>query len=133
VDSNNIKVPTGSMFELLDRNSAGNTTTLRIILQLLTPTSGSIVYNGKSIGYHMTDQIGYLPEERGLQPKLKVSEQILYLAELKGMSKKDADKALNYWLERFKVTENKFKKIEKMSKGNQQKIQMIASIIHNPE
>src|SRR5699024_2814665 len=91
VESINIKVRTGSMFGCLGGNGAGKTTTCRMILQLLTPTSGSILYNGKSIGYHMTDQIGYLPEERGLHPKLKVSEQILYLAELKGMSKKDAD------------------------------------------
>ncbi|CAD2080640.1 Daunorubicin/doxorubicin resistance ATP-binding protein DrrA [Jeotgalicoccus aerolatus] len=81
----------------------------------------------------MTDSIGYLPEERGLHPKLTVFEQIIYLAELKGMSKKDANSALDYWLDRFKVTENKFKKIEKLSKGNQQKIQLIASIIHNPK
>src|SRR5699024_10030072 len=101
VDSINIKVPTGSMYGFLVSNGAGKATTFRMILQLLTQTSGSMLYNGKSIGYHMTDQIGYLPEERGLHPKLKVSEQVLYLAELKCMSKKDAGKALDYWLERF--------------------------------
>lgn len=133
VDSININVPDGSMYGFLGGNGAGKTTTFRMILKLLTPTEGSILYNGETIGYHMTDSIGYLPEERGLHPKLTVSEQIIYLAELKGMSKKDANSALDYWLDRFKVTENKFKKIEKLSKGNQQKIQLIASIIHNPK
>ena len=133
VDSININVPSGSMYGFLGGNGAGKTTTFRMILQLLTPTSGSILYKGKKIGYDMTNSIGYLPEERGLHPKLTVKEQVLYLAELKGMSRKEADQALDYWLERFKVTENKTKKIEKLSKGNQQKIQLIASIIHNPE
>ena len=122
VDSININVPDGSMYGFLGGNGAGKTTTFRMILKLLTPTEGSILYNGETIGYHMTDSIGYLPEERGLHPKLTVSEQIIYLAELKGMSKKDANSALDYWLDRFKVTENKFKKIEKLAKGNQQQI-----------
>lgn len=133
VDSINIHVPKGSMYGFLGGNGAGKTTTFRMILKLLTPTSGSILYDGETVGYHMTDKIGYLPEERGLHPKLTVTEQIIYLAELKGMSTKSANEALDYWLDRFKVTENKFKKIEKLSKGNQQKIQLIASIIHNPE
>lgn len=87
-----------------------------MILQLLTPTSGSILYKGKKIGYDMTNSIGYLPEERGLHPKLTVKEQVLYLAELKGMSRKEADQALDYWLERFKVTENKTKKLKNYQK-----------------
>lgn len=133
VDSININVPSGSMYGFLGGNGAGKTTTFRMILQLLTPTEGTILYNGDKIGYHMTNKIGYLPEERGLHPKLTVKEQVIYLAELKGMSRKAANEALDYWLDRFKVTENKVKKIEKLSKGNQQKIQLIASIIHNPE
>lgn len=132
VDNVNISVPAGEMLGFLGGNGAGKTTTFRMILGLLSKTSGSITYNGKSIDYSVTDRIGYLPEERGLNPKLKVSEQIQYLAQLKGMKKKDIDKALNYWLNRFQVPENKHKKIEDLSKGNQQKIQLIGAIIHNP-
>ena len=133
VDDINIEVPTGSMYGFLGGNGAGKTTTFRMLLGLLTPTAGNITYNDKKIDYSMTDKIGYLPEERGLHPKLQVDEQIQYLAKLKGMKKADIDKQLDFWLEEFEVPENKQKKIEKLSKGNQQKIQLIASIIHEPE
>lgn len=132
VDNVNISVPAGEMLGFLGGNGAGKTTTFRMILGLLSKTAGIITYNGKPIDYSVTDKIGYLPEERGLNPKLKVSEQIQYLAQLKGMNKKDIDKALDYWLDRFDVPENKNKKIEDLSKGNQQKIQLIGAIIHNP-
>ena len=133
VDDINIEVPSGSMYGFLGGNGAGKTTTFRMLLGLLTPTDGEITYNDQTIGYAMTDKIGYLPEERGLHPKLQVDEQIQYLAKLKGMKKADIDKQLDFWLEEFEVPENKQKKIEKLSKGNQQKIQLIASIIHEPE
>ncbi len=133
VDSINIEVPAGSMYGFLGGNGAGKTTTFRMLLGLLTPTAGEITYNGRAIGYDMTDRIGYLPEERGLHPKLQVDEQIQYLARLKGMKKQEIDRQLDYWLEEFEVPENKQKRIEKLSKGNQQKIQLIASIIHEPE
>src|SRR5699024_380058 len=84
----NINVPSGSMYGFLGGNGAGKTTTFRMILQLLTPTSGSILYKGKKIGYDMTNSIGYLPEERGLHQKLTVKEQVLYLAELKDMTRR---------------------------------------------
>lgn len=132
VDNINISVPAGEMLGFLGGNGAGKTTTFRMILGLLSKTTGTITYNGKPIDYSVTDKIGYLPEERGLNPKLKVNEQIQYLAQLKGMKKKDIDKALDYWLNRFEVPENKNKKIEDLSKGNQQKIQLIGAIIHNP-
>ncbi|WP_414052076.1 ABC transporter ATP-binding protein [Macrococcus animalis] len=132
VDDVNISVPAGEMLGFLGGNGAGKTTTFRMILGLLSKSNGKITYNGKPIDYSVTDSIGYLPEERGLNPKLKVSEQIQYLAQLKGMKKKDIDKALDYWLNRFEVPENKNKKIEDLSKGNQQKIQLIGAIIHNP-
>lgn len=132
VDNVNISVPAGEMLGFLGGNGAGKTTTFRMILGLLSKSSGTITYNGKPIDYSVTDTIGYLPEERGLNPKLKVSEQIQYLAQLKGMKKKEIDKALDYWLNRFEVPENKNKKIEDLSKGNQQKIQLIGAIIHNP-
>ena len=132
VDDLNVEIPEGEIFGLLGGNGAGKTTTFRIILGLLNATEGNVLYNGKKIDYSVTDYIGYLPEERGLHPKLKVREQIQYLGKLKGMSGKEVDKQLDYWLEKFEVPENKNKKIEKLSKGNQQKIQVIASIIHNP-
>ncbi|MCE4956692.1 ABC transporter ATP-binding protein [Macrococcoides caseolyticum] len=132
VDNVNISVPAGEMLGFLGGNGAGKTTTFRMILGLLSKSSGTITYNGKPIDYSVTDSIGYLPEERGLNPKLKVYEQIQYLAKLKGMKKKEIDKALDYWLERFEVPENKNKKIEDLSKGNQQKIQLIGAIIHSP-
>lgn len=121
VDNVNIEVPQGEMLGFLGGNGAGKTTTFRMILGLLEKSSGTITFDGKPINYSMTDNIGYLPEERGLNPKLKVSEQIQYLARLKGMKKSEVDKALDYWLERFEVPENKHKKIEELSKGNQQK------------
>lgn len=133
VDNVNIEVPQGEMLGFLGGNGAGKTTTFRMILGLLEKSSGTITFDGKPINYSMTDNIGYLPEERGLNPKLKVSEQIQYLARLKGMKKSEVDKALDYWLERFEVPENKHKKIEELSKGNQQKIQLIGAIIHNPQ
>lgn len=133
VDNINIEVPGGSMYGFLGGNGAGKTTTFRMLLGLLAPTAGEITYDGKKIGYEMTDRIGYLPEERGLHPKLQVDEQIQYLARLKGMKKHEIDEQLDFWLEEFEVPENKHKKIEKLSKGNQQKIQLIASIIHEPE
>ncbi|ARQ05678.1 ABC-type uncharacterized transport system, ATPase component [Macrococcoides canis] len=133
VDNISIEVPQGEMLGFLGGNGAGKTTTFRMILGLLEKSSGTITFNGKPINYSVTDNIGYLPEERGLNPKLKVSEQIQYLARLKGMKKSEIDKALDYWLDRFKVPENKHKKIEELSKGNQQKIQLIGAIIHNPK
>lgn len=133
VDDVNLKVPAGSMYGFLGGNGAGKTTAFRMILGLLEQTEGSITYNDQTIDYNVTDRIGYLPEERGLHPKLKVDEQINYLAELKGMHKQDISARLDRWLERFEVPENRNKRIEKLSKGNQQKIQLIASIIHEPE
>lgn len=133
VDDINLTVPSGSMYGFLGGNGAGKTTTFRMILGLLEQTEGSITYENQTINYNVTNRIGYLPEERGLHPKLKVDEQIKYLGELKGMNKNDISDRLDHWLERFEVPENRNKRIEKLSKGNQQKIQLIASIIHRPE
>ncbi|TDM10420.1 ABC transporter ATP-binding protein [Macrococcus lamae] len=133
VDNLNIQVPEHEMLGFLGGNGAGKTTTFRMILGLLEKTSGSITYNGKPINYSVTDHIGYLPEERGLNPKLKVSEQINYLGQLKGMKRAEVLRELKYWLDRFEVPENMNKKIESLSKGNQQKIQLIGAIIHRPK
>jgi ABC-2 type transport system ATP-binding protein len=121
------------MFGFLGANGAGKTTTFRMILGLLDPTEGEITWNGKAIDYSTSPIIGYLPEERGLYPKLKVRDQVVYLARLRGMEKAAAVKELKVWLERFKVPEYIDKRVEELSKGNQQKIQFIASVIHKPK
>jgi ABC-2 type transport system ATP-binding protein len=133
VNNLNISIPEKEMFGFLGANGAGKTTTFRMILGILDPTEGNITWNGKKIDYSTSPYIGYLPEERGLYPKVKVNEQIAYLAKLRGMDKKEALKELDYWLERFKVPEYANKKVQELSKGNQQKIQFIASVIHKPK
>ena len=133
VDQINFTIPEKQIFGFLGANGAGKTTTFRMILGLIDASEGSITWNGKPINYSVSPIIGYLPEERGLYPKLKVSDQIVYLAELRNMKKADTLKELDYWLERFKIPDYKNKKVEELSKGNQQKIQFIASIIHKPK
>ncbi len=128
-----LSVPEQEMFGFLGANGAGKTTTFRMILGLLDQSNGEITWNGQSISYETTPEIGYLPEERGLYPKMKVSDQVVYLARLRGMKKKEILKELDWWLEKFKVPEYKNKKIEELSKGNQQKIQFIAAVIHKPK
>ncbi|MBD3108801.1 ABC transporter ATP-binding protein [Bacillus sp. AGMB 02131] len=133
VDHINFTIPEKEIFGFLGANGAGKTTTFRMILGLIDASEGSITWNGKPIDYSVSPMIGYLPEERGLYPKLKVSEQIVYLAKLRDMPKAETLKELDYWLERFKVPDYKNKRVEELSKGNQQKIQFIASIIHKPK
>ncbi|MGZ9585485.1 ABC transporter ATP-binding protein [Paenibacillus marinisediminis] len=126
-------VEEGEIYGLLGANGAGKTTTMRMVLGLIYPDEGTILYRGKPFNKELEKIFGYLPEERGLYPKVKVNEQLIYLAQLRGMSRRDADKSLKYWLERFGVPENYNKKIEELSKGNQQKIGFVASILHNPK
>ncbi|MBM4764155.1 ABC transporter ATP-binding protein [Bacillus sp. B15-48] len=133
VDHLSLKIPEQEIFGFLGANGAGKTTTFRMIIGLLEPTAGNITLNGKRIDYSTSSIIGYLPEERGLYPKLKVKDQIVYLARLRGMQKQDTLKQLDYWLERFKVPEYVDKKVEELSKGNQQKIQFLAAVIHQPK
>jgi ABC-2 type transport system ATP-binding protein len=133
VNQINFNIPENEIFGFLGANGAGKTTTFRMILGLLDLTEGSITWNGKPVDYSVSSMIGYLPEERGLYPKLKVVDQIVYLARLRGMKKATTLKELDYWLERFKVPDYKNKRVEELSKGNQQKIQFIASIIHKPK
>lgn len=133
VDHLSLEIPENELFGFLGRNGAGKTTTFRMILGILDPNDGEITWNGRKIDYSLSPEIGYLPEERGLYPKLTVKEQILYLARLRKMNKRDALKELDDWLERFKITEYKNKRVEELSKGNQQKIQFIASVIHKPK
>lgn len=133
VDGLNLNVEKGSMYGFLGANGAGKTTTFRMILGLLNPNEGQITWNNQTISYATSPEIGYLPEERGLYPKMKVEEQLIFLGELRGMKKADAKKAIDYWLERFDVSQNKSKKVEELSKGNQQKIQVIAALMHDPK
>lgn len=133
VDQLSISIPEKEMFGFLGANGAGKTTTFRMILGLLNPSSGTVTWENKPINYSTSHLVGYLPEERGLYPKLKVKDQIVYLARLRGMQKQEALKELDFWLARFRVPEYKNKKVEELSKGNQQKIQFIAAIIHKPK
>ncbi|RLD63148.1 MAG: ABC transporter ATP-binding protein [Bacteroidetes bacterium] len=133
LDDVSISINEGSIFGLLGPNGAGKTTFIRIINQITAPDSGKLfLFNNKlkaSDIYH----IGYLPEERGLYKKMKVGEQALYLAQLKGLSKKDALKKLKYWFEKFEIQAWWDKKVEELSKGMQQKIQFIVTILHEPK
>lgn len=133
VNGLSFKVEEGEIYGLLGANGAGKTTTMRMVLGLIYPDGGSITYHGKPYHEGLTRILGYLPEERGMYPKVKISEQVTYLAQLRGMKRAEADKNLKYWLERFNVPENYNKKIEELSKGNQQKIGFIAAIVHKPK
>lgn len=127
-----ISVPAQSIFGLLGPNGAGKTTLIRIINQITAPDSGNILLNGERLSLKHTQQIGYLPEERGLYRKMKVGEQALYLARLKGLSHADANEKLKKWFRKFDILPWWNKKVEELSKGMQQKIQFIVTIIHEP-
>ncbi|MDE6722954.1 MAG: ATP-binding cassette domain-containing protein [Eubacterium sp.] len=122
----------GKAFGLLGRNGAGKTTSIRILMNVFSANSGEILFNGKPIDYNAV-QFGYLPEERGLYPKKKIIDQLVYFAELKGMKKNDAVKAVDYWLKRLNMQEYRNKRLDTLSKGNQQKIQLITALAHNPQ
>src|SRR6202140_3949817 len=127
-----MEVREGSIFGFLGANGAGKTTTMRMILDIIRPDSGRITWNGTDISEVPRRNWGYLPEERGLYPKMKVDEQLLFLARLNGLSKQAAEKELDEWLERFQMNVNRKKKIEELSKGNQQKVQFLAAVLHDP-
>lgn len=127
-----LEVREGTIFGFLGANGAGKTTTMRMILDILRPDSGRITWNGRDVREVPRRNWGYLPEERGLYPKMKVDEQLLFLARLNGLTKQAAESVLNEWLERFQITVNRKKKVEELSKGNQQKVQFIATILHDP-
>jgi ABC-2 type transport system ATP-binding protein len=129
----NLQVENGELFGLLGPNGAGKTTTIRTVLNIIQPDSGEITFNGKPFTKEMWNSIGYLPEERGLYRKSKIINTILYFASLKGLSAKQAKPLAYYWLERFGLKNEGHRKIEELSKGNQQKVQLIISILHSPE
>lgn len=133
LDGVTIHIPENCIYGLLGPNGAGKTTLIRIINQITAPDSGTVLLKGRPLQSSDVEKIGYLPEERGLYKKMKVGEQILYLAQLKGLSKSDAKTRMKYWLEKFNIGDWEKKKIEELSKGMQQKIQFITTAIHGPE
>ena len=132
VDNISFEINKPGVFGLLGTNGAGKSTTIRMILGILKKDTGTINWNGKEVERKYVN-FGYLPEERGIYPKIKISEQLMYLAKLKGMKKKEAEESMNFCLKRLEVEEYKNLTAEKLSKGNQQKIQFITAVIHNPE
>lgn len=127
-----MEVPEGSIYGLLGPNGAGKTTLLRIINQITAPDQGSILFEGSPIGQEHRHIIGYLPEERGLYKKMKVGEQALYLAQLKGLSRQEAMKRLKIWFSKFEIEAWWDKKVEELSKGMAQKVQFITTVLHEP-
>ena len=128
-----IKVPQQSIYGLLGPNGAGKTTLIRILNQITMPDSGQVLLDGKPLSPNDISNIGYLPEERGLYKKMKVGEQAIYLAQLKGMDRKEADRRLRQWFMKFEIASWWDKKVEELSKGMQQKVQFIVTVIHEPK
>ena len=128
-----IEVPQGSIFGLLGPNGAGKTTLIRIINQITMPDSGRVLLDGLPLEQHHIADIGYMPEERGLYKSMKVGEQVLYLAQLKGLSKQEAQKRAKYWFDKLDIGEWWGKKIQELSKGQAQKIQFVVTVMHNPK
>lgn len=132
VDDISFQIQPGKIFGLLGPNGAGKTTTIRTILNIIKPSSGEIFFDGKPITYEYYNLIGYLPEERGLYRRSKVIDVLIYFASLKNINRKDAGYLAEKWLSHLNISHYKDKRVEHLSKGNQQKIQLIAAIIHNP-
>lgn len=128
-----IAVKEGSVYGLLGPNGAGKTTLIRIINRITAPDSGEVLFKGRPSEKNDIFNIGYLPEERGLYKKMKVGEQALFLSQLKGLSRQEASKRIKYWFEKFEISSWMNKKVEELSKGMQQKIQFITTVIHDPE
>ncbi|MDY0781020.1 ABC transporter ATP-binding protein [Tenacibaculum sp. IB213877] len=128
-----LHIPKGSVFGLLGPNGAGKTSLIRIINQITMPDSGEVILDGEKLAPKHIEQIGYLPEERGLYKSMKVGEQALYLAQLKGLSKAEAKKRLKYWFDKFEIGAWWNKKIEELSKGMAQKVQFIVTVLHEPK
>jgi ABC-2 type transport system ATP-binding protein len=132
LDKVSIHVPEGSIFGLLGPNGAGKTTLIRIINQIIAPDEGELIFMGRKLLPNDIALIGYLPEERGLYKKMTVGEQAMYLAQLKGLSHQEATKRLNFWFEKFEIRGWWNRKVEELSKGMQQKVQFLVTIIHDP-
>ncbi len=133
VDNASFAVPENSVFGIIGRNGAGKTTTIRMLLNIYLPDSGEVFFRGNKVGREFRDSVGYLPEERGLYKKMRVWDTLLFFAEIKGKSGKAIqDKAIHY-LKKFDLYDRRLSKIEDLSKGNQQKVQFIATILHDPD
>ena len=128
-----LEVPRGSVFGLLGPNGAGKTTTLRMVMNILGPDSGTIEILGKPSDHATRDRIGYMPEERGLYPRMVLEEQLVFMAAIKGMGRKEAERRLPPWLDRFGLADWRKKKTNELSKGMQQKAQFIATVLHEPD
>lgn len=133
VDNASFVVPEGSIFGIIGRNGAGKTTTIRIMMNIYMPDNGEVILRGTKIGRDFQDKVGYLPEERGLYKKMKVLDTLLYFAELKGKTGKAIQKLAVEYLEKFDLADRKNSKVEELSKGNQQKLQFLITILHDPE
>ena len=133
LDDVSFSIPEGSIFGLLGPNGAGKTTLLRILNQIFKPDQGVVLFKNHPLDADDVLQFGYLPEERGLYKKMKIGEQAIYLAQLKGLSKQEATHRLKEWFEKFEITEWWYRKLEELSKGMQQKIQFIITILHEPK
>lgn len=133
LDDVSLRVPKGSIFGLLGPNGAGKTSLIRIINQITAPDSGEIYFDGELLQPKHIERIGYLPEERGLYKKMKIGEQMLYLAQLKGLSKSDATQRIRNWFEKLHIESWWDKKVEDLSKGMQQKVQFVATVVHEPD
>jgi len=133
LDDVSLKVEQGKIFGLLGPNGAGKTSLIRIITQITAPDNGEVIFNGQRLNADHISQIGYLPEERGLYKKMEIGEQVLYLAKLKGLSTAEATKRVKYWFEKLEMGSWWNKKVEDLSKGMQQKVQFVATVLHQPE
>jgi ABC-2 type transport system ATP-binding protein len=133
VNKLSFKIPKGTIYGLLGPNGAGKTTTIRMVMNIIIPDEGSIKVLEQKMDEEMKERIGYLPEDRGLYPKMKVGELLVFLAELKGLRGSQARKEIDFWLERFDLSDWKSKKVEELSRGMQQKLQFIVTVIHQPE
>jgi ABC-2 type transport system ATP-binding protein len=133
LDDVSLEIEQGKIFGLLGPNGAGKTSLIRIITQITAPDSGEVIFNGQHLNSNHISQIGYLPEERGLYKKMEIGEQILYLAKLKGLGTAEATKRIKYWFEKLEMTSWWNKKVEDLSKGMQQKVQFVATVLHQPE
>jgi ABC-2 type transport system ATP-binding protein len=127
-----LELPAGVIFGLLGPNGAGKTTTIRMIMDIIIPDKGKILINGKPNNHKQLDRVGYLPEERGLYPKMKVGDMLSFLAEMKGMKSSQSKDRIKMWLKRFELIDWINKKVEELSRGMQQKIQFIATMLHEP-
>lgn len=133
VDNIDFTIKQGEIMGLIGQNGAGKTTTFRMILNLLHPDQGKVLWNGVQLTQKAFGTIGYLPEERGLYPKLSIEDQILYFAQLRGRKKSDIKPQIEHWMQKFDVKGKKTDKVKSLSKGNQQKVQLISTLIHQPE